>query len=221
MKLSRAELVALAAHSSDDTTRPHVCCLHVKAGLVEATDGHRCARLQTGDDKDSLVDYIIPRVAVEKVIKACPKRGVIVTAPGNWLVYSDVGLDGEPVGDPVGVSFTIDLDLKFPPTGAVFPVRDESSIGGSVHVNPEYLADLAHVSRATERKEEDAHGKIAKVCSAIEIYTSLAELDPIFFRCVDPSRGRTWTIVVMPVRPPWRLTKRERVEALNKAIASL
>lgn len=194
VSITKPELRALVAHSSADTTHPHVNAVFFDAADLRAaaTDGHRLAIL-TGDGDKGAWTYLLPRDAAETALRAKGAETFILSAVSCDVVAFNK--DNRKVGtfeaaQPKRPDTTDKAGAVVPGKVLDFPPYQQTAFtpadGGNrtrQGFDAGYLADVALAATAANSPN-----------LGVVFYPGGSELDPGVFTVGG------WVIYVMPMR---------------------
>lgn len=199
---TRAELRALLAHASTDTTRIGMCAigLDVVKGAATATDGHRAAKVwgeRVNYDSAVVPDrvLIVDRTAVEWAVKLAKRDDQVIMTTRRT---------DDPVTITVGIHISTHhlINASHPPVDQVIPQHEiKGHTGVAAGINAGYLADLALISDACPPiVREKARGKKEKIYDTLTLFPPKKELDPWLARISCKQNTTEWAVCIMPVR---------------------
>jgi len=199
---SRAELIALLAHASTDATRFGIfgIGLDVPQGAATATDGPRAAKVW-GErvNYDCAVvpahTLVLGRDSIELLIKSARKDDeiMITTRKADEPALMQAGPNGAVISARL-------VDAGHPPVDQVMPQYGPKHTGVAAGVNPDYLADLALVTRACPPVVRDLpRGKKERRYPGLVLFPPTKERDPFLARVSCPQNATEWAVAIMPM----------------------
>ena len=183
VSFTKAQLKALVAHASTDTTRPHVSSVYFNAseGAAVSTDGHRMAVCE-GEGRAPWT-YLVPRDAAETALRAKGAETFIL----NVATFDVCAFDKAnrkiatiPAEQPKNGE---GKPVAFPPYRQV--MSTPSDRGVSQGCDARYLADVRLVAEAVPSSAR-TYGVV--------FHPGPGSLDPAIVK-VGP-----WTVMIMPMR---------------------
>lgn len=194
VELSKAEVRALLAHASTDTTRPHLNAVYFdgRDTVAMATDGHR-GLVAKGTGEAGQWHTLVPYEALKNASagKAATLRVTVTGMAGSIVALDKKGAPIAtvayewPYRESTYKGVTTREHGEFPPLKTVMP-RGEKT-GSLTGVNAEYLAGVALVQDAAREASD------ARCVGAIVLPPSDA-LGPLKFIV------GAWTVTIMPMR---------------------
>ncbi len=172
--LKKAELAALVAHASTDTTRLHLNSVFFDAprGAVAATDGHRLV-IRHGE-KFGPKRFLFLCDDLKSVLRSMKNKDTARISPKE-IKIGKITHSMDPVA------------AEFPPFETVLAGYTEKTKGSVVTLNASYLLDVAAHVRAIR---SDTHVYPLSI-------STRAEMDPaeLYTKC----NGVTWVFTIMPL----------------------